>query len=63
MTLDYSKITGVRVADICMRDYPDFCDAFIEEADYEGRSMTEDELYELNQDSQYVYECVIAHIY
>ena len=25
------------------RDYPDFCDAFLEQGTYDGREMTEDE--------------------
>jgi hypothetical protein len=33
-----------------MRDYPDFCDAFLVGASYKGRELTEDEL-EYIQDS------------
>lgn len=28
--------------------YPDFCDAFVAEADYDGEPMTEEELDQLN---------------
>ena len=45
--LDYSKISNVFVNGIDMADYGDFCDAYIESADYEGREMTEDELEDL----------------
>jgi hypothetical protein len=61
--LDYSKITDISVAGIDMRDYPDFCDAFIEEAYYDGRPMTDEELALLNEDSDYVYECVERQLY
>ena len=63
MTLDYSKISNISVADINMRDYPDFCDAFIEEADYDGRPMTEAEIELLNEDRDFVYEAVLNEIY
>jgi len=61
--LDYSKISNVQVDGIDHDDYPDFCDAYISSADYDGREMTEEELEELNQDSDYVYEKVQNHLY
>lgn len=54
MKLDYSKISDVEVNGVDTNDYPDFCDAFIASATYEGRDMTEPELDELNEDSDYV---------
>ena len=44
--LDYSKIEDVYVAGINYRDAPDFCDAYIESAWYDGREMTDEELDE-----------------
>lgn len=61
--LDYSKITDVEVVNIRSYDAPDYVDAFIESASYNGREMTEAELDELNEDSSYVYDCVIAKLY
>ena len=58
------EITVTSVADINMRDYPDFCDAFIEEAHYsDGTYLTEEELDELNQDSDRVYAEVQRVLY
>ena len=54
--LDYEKITNVFVGGIDHEDYPDFCDAYIESADYDNREMTEDELEILNQDGEFVLE-------
>lgn len=54
--LDYEKITNVHVGGIDHEDYPDFCDAYIESADYDNREMTEDELEILNQDGEFVLE-------
>lgn len=59
MDLDYTLIENVSLADIHMDDYPDFCDAFIETADYNGREMTEEELEVLNSDRDYVYARVM----
>jgi hypothetical protein len=61
--LDYSKIEDVYVAGIDYKDAPDFCDAYIESAWYDGREMTADELDELNHDYEYVYECATDQIY
>lgn len=61
--LDYSLITNVQVSGIDMNDYPDFCDAYIESADYNGKPMTEEELEVLNEDSDYVYEKVNDYIH
>jgi len=62
-TLDYDKITDVEVDGIDRRDAPDYCDAFVCHANYDGREMTEEELEILNEDSEYVYECVMERIY
>lgn len=61
--LDYSKIDNVFVGGIDMADYGDFCDAYIESADYDGREMTDEELHILNEDIQFVYEAVFSQIY
>lgn len=63
MKLDYSKIDNVEIEGIDTRDAPDFCDAFIASADYDGRPMTDEELELLNDDSDYVYEAVLDWIY
>lgn len=54
--MDYTKIHNVEVDGIDTSDYPDFCDAFIAFAFYDGKVMTEDQLDELNNDSEFVYE-------
>ena len=61
--LDYSQIEDIQVDGIDGRDAPDFCDAFISYASYKGRDMTEEELEILNEDTAFVYECVIEDIY
>jgi len=61
--MDYKKINNIEVDGIDTKDYPDFCDAFISSADYDGKEMTEEQLDELNEDSDFVYECVQNHLF
>jgi len=61
--LDYSKISNVQLEDVNTKDYPDFCDAYISYAEYDGREMTERELEILNEDGDYVYEQVMNYLY
>jgi hypothetical protein len=52
--LDYSKISNVSIGGLDMQDYPDFCDAYIESADYGNREMTDEELDILNEDGEFI---------
>tara|TARA_R110000803_G_scaffold97160_1_gene165297 strand:+ start:277 stop:462 length:186 start_codon:yes stop_codon:yes gene_type:complete len=61
--MDYKKIDNIEVDGIDTRDYPDFCDAFISNADYNGVAMTEEQLDEINEDGDFVYQCVEAYLY
>ena len=61
--IDTSQVEDIEVDGINPRDYPDFCDAFILEATYKGREMTDEELEALNEDSDFVYEQVMEHLY
>jgi hypothetical protein len=60
---DYKKISGVVVEDIDMADYPDFSDAYISEADYDGEPMTDEQLEELNQDGYFVYDAIQRRLF
>jgi hypothetical protein len=61
--LDYSKIDDIQVEGIDTRDYPDFCDAYVSYATYKGKEMTESQLERLNENSSFVYECVLEYLY
>ena len=63
MKLDLKKVDNVEVEGIDTRDYPDFCDAFISYADYNGIEMTDDQLEALNEDRDFVYSAVENHLY
>ena len=61
--IDTSQVEDVEIDGINPRDYPDFCDAFILEATYKGREMTDEELEALNEDSDFVYDKVMESLY
>jgi hypothetical protein len=58
------NLINIEVEDIDMKDYPDFCDAYIAYAeDSDGIPLTEQELDVVNEDSSYVYEQVYLNLY
>ena len=61
--LDYGKISNVFVGGIDMEDFPDFCDAYIESADYDNREMTDEELDILNEDGSFISEHAHSQLY
>lgn len=61
--MDYKLIDNVEFDNIDYTDYPDFCDAFISSADYNGIEMTEEQLNELNNDVDLVYELLTNYIH
>lgn len=61
--IDYSKLEDIEVDGVDMNDYPDFCDAFISSATYEGEELTEEELMELSTDGCFVHDQVMKSIY
>jgi len=63
ITIDYKKLCDVDVDGIDTSDYPDFCDAYICSAAYPDRELTEEELEVLNEDHDYVYQCVIDRLF
>ena len=58
MSIDFTKIENVIVQDIDMKDWPDFCDAYIESCDIDGVPATEKELDAINDNGDFVAECV-----
>jgi len=60
---DFRKITNVVLDGLDHKDYPDYCDAFIDSADYDGKEMTDEQLDELNEDYELIYELVWANLH
>jgi hypothetical protein len=59
LDLDYSLIDNIIFGGIDFDDYPDFCDAYIESADYDGVEMTEAQLEIINDDIGYWHDDII----
>jgi hypothetical protein len=57
------KITNVQFEDVDMKDYPDFCDAYIESCDIDGKPATEAQLEEIQADSVLWYELLTDYIH
>ena len=62
MIIDYKLISNVSLEDIDYSDAPDFCDAFIESADYNGEPMTEKMLNFINEDSDLIHELLLDYL-
>jgi hypothetical protein len=64
MTIDFKLIDNVVVDGIDYNDYPDFCDAYIAEADYNGKPMSDEMIEVLNYDyTDFVLEQVYSHLF
>ena len=64
MKLDLSKIDNIEFDDIEHRDAPDYSNAYIGSADYDGREMTVEELNYLNDvHNEWVHGKLYDHLY
>lgn len=63
MSLDYKKISAIEFDGIDRKDHPDYCDAYISYAEYDGREMTDEELDEINDDQEFVHEKLFNHLF
>ncbi len=60
------KYKGKLIEDIevyCCCDYPDFSDSYIESCLIDGQIANDEELNEINEDFDFVYECVLKNYY
>ena len=62
MKMNYKKIDNIEIDGIDTKDYPDFCDAYISSADYDGVPMTDEQLDELNEDGDYIYGHIMDYL-
>ena len=63
MKLNYDAIDSITFDGIDHNDYPDYCDAYIDGAYYEGREMTQEELDVLNEDRDFVMKELMSHLF
>ncbi len=57
--LNQLYITNVEIGGLDKKDHPDYSDAFIVSADYLGKPMTEEQLEEINKDTDFVYRVAL----
>ena len=63
IVMDFKLITNIKVEGIHFNDYPDFVDAYIDSAEYDGVEMTDEQLDELNENSEFVHDCVYNQLF
>ena len=61
--MEYKKIDNIEIDGINTKDYPDFCDAYISSADYDGVPMTDEQLDEINEDGDFQHECIMNDLH
>jgi hypothetical protein len=59
--IDYSLISNIEFKGINHRDYPDYCDAYIVSAEYDGEEMKQEQIEML--DADFVYEKLMEQIF
>jgi hypothetical protein len=63
MNFDYTEISNIEFGGIDHADHPDYCDAYIVSASYNGVALTEEQIEELNEDKNFVYEKLMSYSY
>lgn len=63
MSIDTSKVNNIVFDGIDHKDYPEFCDAYICSAHLDGEPMNEEQINELNEDHDFVYEKLMNHLF
>lgn len=61
--MDKKLISNIIFEGIDYTDYPDYCDAYIVSAEYDGKPMTEEQIDELNVDTDFLYERLIEYLH
>lgn len=60
--IDYAKISNVTFEDVDHKDRPDYCDAFIASFDIDGVEATDEQIDEINEDSDLVHELLMDYL-
>lgn len=55
--MDKKKIDNINI-DVSHDEYPDYSNAFIVSADYDGEPMNDEQLEEINEDSDFIYSII-----
>ena len=49
---DINQLDDIELDGVDMKDYPDFCDAYVESASFKGVELTDEQLDELNDSDE-----------
>lgn len=60
--IDFSKIHNIEFDGVDHSDYPDYCDAYILSCEIDGIEATEEQLNEINNDRDFVYEKLFNYL-
>jgi len=64
LDIDFVNFKSIDMEDVFGADHPDYCDAFISYAEFKnGVELNDDQLGELNENSDIVYQAVMDHLY
>jgi hypothetical protein len=60
--MNLQKIENIDFDGIDHKDYPDYCDAYIVSADYDGEPLTEEQIMELNQNGDFKHDKLFEYL-
>jgi hypothetical protein len=60
--IDFNKIHNIDFDGVDHSDYPDYCDAYILSCEIDGIEATEEQLNEINNDRDFVYEKLFNYL-
>ena len=63
MAIDLLKVKVSAIEGIDHSDCPDYCDAYITEAEYDGKPMTGEQLDELNENTEFIQQAVFNYLH
>tara|TARA_R110000851_G_scaffold46355_3_gene112810 strand:+ start:2910 stop:3107 length:198 start_codon:yes stop_codon:yes gene_type:complete len=49
--MNIKHLEDIQLGGVAMYDYPDFCDAYVESASFNGVELTDEQLDKLNEDN------------
>jgi len=49
---DINQLDDIQLDGVDIKDYPDFCDAYVESASFKGVELTDEQLDELNDSDE-----------
>ena len=61
--MNYKYIEDITFDGIDHNDYPDYCDAYIDSAFYNGKEMTQEQIDEINEDREFVMKELMNHLF